>query len=94
MNRVASEFKRARRPVDEAGATEVAGAGDSAALVITTHAHTRTRTIDIMADEWLSSLALAAALSTHSRIGKDSMLGRLDTELLRMIVDKVNEVGV
>jgi hypothetical protein len=47
-----------------------------------------------MADEWLSSLALAAALSTHARVGRDSMLGRLDTELLRMIVEKVNEVRV
>ena len=45
-----------------------------------------------MAEEWLSSLALAAALSTHARIGRDSMLGRLDTELLRMIVENVNEV--
>lgn len=45
-----------------------------------------------MADAWLSDLSLAALLSTHPRLGKDSWLGKLDPEVIHMVVAEVKEV--
>ena len=45
-----------------------------------------------MADQWLSEIALAAALSSHSRLGARSLLSLVDTEILRMIIEQVREV--
>ncbi len=46
-----------------------------------------------MADEWLAEIALAAALSTHPRLGAMSHLSLIDTEILRMIIEQVREVS-
>ena len=45
-----------------------------------------------MVEEWLSDIALAAAMSSHSRLGNQSLLSLVDTEILRMIIEEVREV--